>query len=128
MIQQVTRGIKISIETNFEGTFHKNYRVHFAFGYRITIENQSKDSVQLTSRFWRIKDALNNTEIIEGEGVIGKKPVLKPGESHTYKSGCMLASPFGSMSGFYSMINFTSTRKFMVAIPSFKLSAPFALN
>ncbi len=128
MIQQVTRGIKISIETNFEGTFYKNYRVHFAFGYRITIENQSKDSVQLTSRFWKIKDALNHTEIVEGEGVIGKKPVIKPGESHTYKSGCLLTSPFGSMSGFYSMINFTSTRKFRVAIPSFKLSAPFALN
>ena len=128
MIQQVTRGIKISIETNFEGTFYKNYRVHFAFGYRITIENQSKDSVQLTSRFWKIKDALNQTEIVEGEGVIGKKPVIKPGESHTYKSGCLLTSPFGAMSGFYSMINFTSTRKFRVVIPSFKLSAPFALN
>lgn len=128
MIQQVTRGIKISIETNFEGTFYKNYRVHFAFGYKITIENQSKDSVQLTSRFWRIKDALNKTEIVEGEGVIGKKPVLKPGETHTYRSGCLLTSPFGAMSGFYSMINFTSTRKFRVAIPSFKLSAPFALN
>ncbi|MGI0107557.1 Co2+/Mg2+ efflux protein ApaG [Salinimicrobium sp. WS361] len=128
MIQQITRGIKISIETNFEGTFYKNYRVHFAFGYQITIENQSKDSVQLSSRFWKIKDALNRTEIVEGEGVIGKKPVLKPGESHTYKSGCLLTSPFGSMSGFYSMINFTSTRKFRVAIPSFKLSAPFALN
>ncbi|MDX1604029.1 Co2+/Mg2+ efflux protein ApaG [Salinimicrobium sp. CDJ15-81-2] len=128
MIQQVTRGIKISIETNFEGTFYKNYRVHFAFGYQITIENQSKDSVQLTSRFWKIKDALNRTEIVEGEGVIGKKPVIKPGESHTYKSGCLLTSPFGSMSGFYNMINFTSTRKFRVAIPSFKLSAPFALN
>ncbi len=128
MIQQVTRGIKISIETNFEGTFYKNYRVHFAFGYKITIENQSKDSVQLTSRFWKIKDALNRTEIVEGEGVIGKKPVIKPGESHTYKSGCLLTSPFGSMSGFYNMINFTSTRKFRVAIPSFKLSAPFALN
>ena len=128
MIQQVTRGIKISIETTFEGTIYKNYRVHFAFGYHITIENQSKDSVQLTSRFWKIKDALNRTEIVEGEGVIGKKPVIKPGESHTYKSGCLLTSPFGSMSGYYSMINFTSTRKFRVAIPSFKLSAPFALN
>lgn len=128
MIQQVTRGIKISIETNFEGTIYKNYRVHFAFGYQITIENQSKDSVQLTSRFWKIKDALNRTEIVEGEGVIGKKPVIKPGESHTYKSGCLLTSPFGSMSGYYNMINFTSTRKFRVAIPSFKLSAPFALN
>lgn len=128
MTQQITRGIKISVNTTFEGTFYKNYKIHFAFGYCITIENQSKDSVQLTSRFWEIKDALNNVEIVEGEGVIGKKPVLKPGESHTYTSGCLLGSPFGSMKGHYTMVNFTSTRKFKVAIPSFKLSAPFALN
>ncbi|PKV49747.1 MULTISPECIES: Co2+/Mg2+ efflux protein ApaG [Aquimarina] len=128
MVQQITRGIKISVDTTFEGTFYKNYKIHFAFGYRITIENQSKDSVQLTSRFWEIKDALNNTEIVEGEGVIGKKPVLKPGESHTYNSGCLLSSPFGAMKGHYNMVNFTSTRKFQVMIPGFKLSAPFALN
>ncbi|WP_299895767.1 Co2+/Mg2+ efflux protein ApaG [uncultured Aquimarina sp.] len=128
MVEQITRGIKISVDTTFEGTFFKNYKIHFAFGYRITIENQSKDSVQLTSRFWKIKDALSNTEIVEGEGVIGKKPVLKPGESHTYNSGCLLSSPFGAMKGHYNMVNFTSTRKFKVFIPSFKLSAPFALN
>ncbi|GAA4108553.1 Co2+/Mg2+ efflux protein ApaG [Aquimarina addita] len=128
MVQQITRGIKISVDTTFEGTFFKNYKIHFAFGYRITIENQSKDSVQLTSRYWEIKDALSNHEIVKGEGVIGKKPVLKPGESHTYNSGCLLSSPFGAMKGHYNMINFTSTKKFMVAIPSFKLSAPFALN
>ncbi|WP_010523188.1 Co2+/Mg2+ efflux protein ApaG [Aquimarina agarivorans] len=128
MVQQVTSGIKISVETNFEGTFYKNYKIHFAFGYRVTIENQSKDSVQLTSRFWKIKDALNSTEIVEGEGVVGKKPVLRPGESHTYSSGCLLSSPFGSMDGYYNMINFTSTKKFKVIIPSFKLSAPFAIN
>ncbi|KAA1245548.1 Co2+/Mg2+ efflux protein ApaG [Aquimarina sp. RZ0] len=128
MVQQITRGIKISVDTTFEGTFFKNYKIHFAFGYRITIENQSKDSVQLTSRFWEIKDALSNDEIVEGEGVIGKKPVLKPGESHTYNSGCLLSSPFGAMKGHYNMINFTSTRKFKVMIPSFKLSSPFALN
>ena len=128
MVQQITRGIKISVDTTFEGTFYKNHKIHFAFGYRITIENQSKDSVQLTSRFWEIKDALNNTEIVEGEGVIGKKPVLKPGESHTYNSGCLLSSLFGAMKGHYNMINFTSTRKFQVMIPGFKLSAPFALN
>ena len=128
MVQQVTSGIKISVETSFEGSFYKNHKMTFAFGYQITIENQSKDSVQLTSRFWRIKDALNNTEIVQGEGVIGQKPVLKPGESHTYNSGCLLTSPFGSMRGYYNMINFTSSRKFKVTIPSFKLSAPFALN
>ncbi|QED36234.1 Co2+/Mg2+ efflux protein ApaG [Antarcticibacterium arcticum] len=128
MVQQVTSGIKISVETSFEGSFYKNHKMTFAFGYQITIENQSKDSVQLTSRFWRIKDALNNTEIVQGEGVIGQKPVLKPGESHTYTSGCLLNSPFGSMRGYYNMINFTSSKKFKVSIPSFKLSAPFALN
>ena len=128
MVQQVTSGIKISVETNFEGTFYKNYKIHFAFAYRVTIENQSKDSVQLTSRFWKINDALNNTEIVEGEGVVGKKPVLRPGESHTYSSGCLLSSPFGSMNGYFNMVNFTSTKKFKVIIPSFKLSAPFAIN
>lgn len=128
MVQQVTSGIKISVETTFEGTFYKNYKVHFAFGYKVTIENQSKDAVQLNSRHWRILDALNNMEIIEGEGVIGKKPVLKPGESHTYTSGCLLSSPFGAMQGHYNMVNLTKTNKFKVYIPSFKLSAPFALN
>jgi ApaG protein len=128
MVTQVTRGIKISVATNFEGTFYKNYKMHFAFGYRVTIENQSKDSVQLISRHWKIMDALNNTEIVDGEGVIGKKPVLKPGESHTYSSGCLLTSPLGAMRGFYNMVNFTSTRKFKVVVPTFKLSAPFAIN
>lgn len=128
MVQQITRGIKISVETNFEGTFYKNYKMHFAFGYRVTIENQSNDSVQLKSRHWRIFDSLSATEIVDGEGVIGEKPVLKPGESHTYNSGCLLASPIGAMEGHYDMVNFTTTKKFRVVIPQFKLSAPFALN
>lgn len=128
MVQQVTKGIKISVETNFEGTLYKNYKVHFAYGYKITIENQSKDSVQLNSRYWQIMDALNNVEVVEGEGVVGKKPVIKPGESHTYNSGCLLTSPFGAMNGYYNMVNFTTTKRFKVAIPTFKLSAPFAIN
>lgn len=128
MVQQVTSGIKISVETNFEGSFYKNYKIQYAFGYTVTIENQSKDSVQLNARHWEILDALNNVEIVNGEGVIGEKPVLKPGESHTYTSGCLLTSPFGAMQGHYSMINFTTTKKFQVTIPTFKLSAPFAIN
>ncbi|MFT4839012.1 MAG: ApaG protein [Nonlabens sp.] len=128
MIQQVTRGIKISVQTSFEGTFYKNYKMHFAFTYVITIENQSKDYVQLNTRHWRIKDSLSRTEQVDGEGVIGKKPVLKPGQSHSYQSGCLLSSPFGNMSGFYNMVNFTTSNQFSVIIPAFKLSAPFALN
>lgn len=128
MVTQITRGIKISVLTSFEGTYFKNYKVNFAFSYEITIENHSKDSVQLISRFWEIFDALSDRDTVVGEGVVGKKPVLRPGESHTYKSGCLLASPFGAMKGYFNMVNFTSTRNFRVIVPSFKLSAPFALN
>ncbi len=128
MLQQVTSGIKISVETNFEGTFYKNYKINYAFGYKITIENQSKDVVQLDSRYWRISDSLNTIQIVQGEGVIGQKPVLQPGESHTYSSGCLLTSPFGSMSGYYNMINFSNSKRFKVFVPLFKLSAPFSLN
>ncbi|WP_338732875.1 Co2+/Mg2+ efflux protein ApaG [Mangrovimonas cancribranchiae] len=128
MVQQVTKGIKISVETSFEGTFYKDYKIQFAYGYKVTIENQSKDTVQLFARHWIIKDALNNETIVSGEGVIGKKPVLKPGEAHTYTSGCLLTSPFGAMRGHYNMTNLNTTKKFQVVIPTFKLSAPFALN
>ncbi|KAB1156264.1 Co2+/Mg2+ efflux protein ApaG [Flavobacterium luteum] len=128
MVSQITRGIKISVLTTFEGTYFKNHKIHFAFSYQIIIENQGKDSVQLVSRHWEIFDSLNDIEIVDGEGVIGKKPVLKSGESHTYSSGCLLSSPFGSMKGHFNMINFTTTKNFKVIVPSFKLSAPFALN
>ena len=128
MVTQITRGIKMSVKTSFEGTYFKNYKLHFAFSYEITIENHSKDSVQLISRHWEIFDSLNYKEIVDGEGVIGKKPVLKPGESHTYSSGCLLSSPHGAMQGFFNMVNFTSTKNFRVIVPSFRLNAPFALN
>ncbi|MCW4469340.1 Co2+/Mg2+ efflux protein ApaG [Flavobacterium sp. MFBS3-15] len=128
MVSQITRGIKISVKTSFEGTYFKNYRIQFAFSYEITIENHSKDSVQLNTRHWEIFDSLNDIEFVDGEGVIGKKPVLKPGEKHTYSSGCLLASPFGAMRGYFSMVNFTTTRTFKVIVPTFRLSAPFALN
>ena len=128
MVSQITSGIKISVVTGFEGTYYQKYKLQYAFSYHITIENHSKDTVQLMSRHWEILDSLNDEEIVDGEGVIGKKPVLRPGEQHTYSSGCLLSSPYGAMKGHFTMINFTSTRNFKVAIPTFKLAAPFALN
>lgn len=128
MVSQITRGIKISVHTSFEGTYFKNCRIHFAFSYEIKIENHSKDSVQLTSRHWEILDSLNDPEMVDGEGVIGKKPVLKPGDFYTYSSGCLLTSAHGAMKGYFNMVNFTTTKTFKVIVPTFRLSAPFALN
>ena len=128
MVQQVTKGIKISIITNFEGNRFQNSKVYYAFSYSVTIENQSSDSVQLLSRRWNIFDSLNDLEIVEGEGVIGKKPILKPKDAYTYSSHCFLASPIGSMNGHYNMINFTTSEKFKVVIPTFQLMLPATFN
>jgi ApaG protein len=128
MVTQITKGIKVSVESSFEGTYYKESKLHYAFEYSVKIENQSKELVQLDSRHWVILDSLNEEETVDGEGVIGKKPVLKRGQSHTYTSGCLLASPYGAMYGYYRMINLNSTKKFNVMIPVFKLSAPFSLN
>lgn len=128
MITQVTKGIKVSVQTSFEGTFFKNYKMHYAFGYTITIENQGKDPVQLTARHWDVFDSLKEMETVDGEGVIGKKPVIQPGKSHTYSSGCLLASPIGAMRGFYQMVDLATTHEFEVEVPTFKFAAPFAMN
>ncbi len=128
MIQQVTKGIKISVHTNFEGKRYQNLKMYHAFSYSITIENQCSDTVQLISRHWNIYDSLNNTEIVEGEGVIGKKPILHPNEKYTYTSHCLLVSPIGSMNGFYNMINFSSSKNFEVQIPTFQLMVPAKFN
>ena len=128
MVTQITKGIKISVDTFFQGTYYRESKLQYAFEYSISIENQSSEVVQLNSRHWVILDSLNNEEVVNGEGVIGKKPVIRPGQIYKYKSGCLLASPFGAMYGYYRMINLSNTKKFNVIIPSFKLSAPFAIN
>ena len=83
MIEQITKGIKISIETEFEGTFYKDECIHYAFSYEVIIENQSHEVAQLIARKWNIMEALNENEIVIGEGVVGEKPILIPGDRHT---------------------------------------------
>ncbi|HEY9221128.1 MAG: Co2+/Mg2+ efflux protein ApaG [Lutibacter sp.] len=121
MVQQVTNGIKISVTSNFEGTNYQNFRMYFAFSYEVTIENQSNDTVQLLERQWTIFDSLNHNEVVEGSGVIGKKPILKPTEKYIYRSNCFLTSPIGAMKGFYNMVNFSNSSTFKVYIPTFQL-------
>lgn len=128
MVSQVTQGVKVSVITSFEGIYFKNQKIHYAFTYKITIVNQSKDTVQLLTRHWEIFDALSYKETVDGEGVVGQKPVMKSGEIYTYTSGCLLVAPLGTMKGFFTMINFTTSRKFDVEIPAFGLGASYILN
>ena len=128
MINHVTKGVRISVKTIYDGSYFKNYNLHFAFNYIIKITNQGKNTVQLKTRHWRIFDSLNSDIIIDGEGVIGEKPLIKPGDSYEYSSGCLITSPVGAMRGFYNMIDVNNGKNFRAYIPTFKLTAPQALN
>ncbi len=128
MINQITKGIKISVDTKYKGTNYRNNRLHHIFGYIITIENKSTETVKLTDRFWTIFDTLNNTEIVSGEGVVGQTPILKPNDMYKYGSGCFLESNIGAMKGFYTMINLETFEQFKVIIPTFQLTTQATLN
>ena len=78
MIQQITRGIKITVDTDYNGSFLKDNVLHFAFAYQIEIENQSLGSVQLLTRHWKIIETMNKNQYVNGNGVKGKKTHNKP--------------------------------------------------
>ena len=71
MIQQITKGIKISVETSYNGASFRNNQLYYIFSYTIIIENKSTETIKLTDRFWTIFDSLNETEVVSGEGVVG---------------------------------------------------------
>jgi ApaG protein len=128
MIQQITKGIKISVKTKYNGTSYRNNRLYYIFAYFITIENKSSETVQLTDRFWKIFDSLNITEIVKGEGVVGQTPVLRPNAVYNYSSGCFLESKMGAMKGYYTMKNIETLEEFKVFIPTFQLVTPILSN
>lgn len=129
MISLETKGILIGVETEFLPEQSDSMQFNFVFMYTILIENKSNDIVQLIRRKWEITDSNGEKRIVEGEGVIGEKPILLPNEKYTYSSGCNLASDYGLMKGEYTLLNVTNNNsEFKVQIPEFKLITPFKLN
>jgi ApaG protein len=123
MYQERTRSIQISVEPFYLDDQSAPDQNRFVFGYRIQIDNQGAETVQLLSRHWRITDALGRTLEVRGAGVVGKQPVLRPGETFEYTSGTPLATPSGIMVGSYQMVT-SAGESFEVAIPAFSLDAP----
>lgn len=128
MLTQVTKGVKVSVCSDFEGTLFKNRKTYYSFGYTVIIENLNNDTIQIMARQWNIFDALNAMEMISGKDILGRVPTLKSGENYTYQSGCMLAAPIGAVQGHYQVANLDHVKAFKVEVPTFKLAAPFAIN
>jgi ApaG protein len=128
MIAQITQGVKVSVETEYQPSYSSPSQYHYVFTYRITIENQSDFTIQLMRRQWFIHDAGFQPREVEGEGVVGQQPVLEPGQSHQYVSGCNLKSGIGKMVGTYLMERIVDGTSFRVNIPEFIMVAPIRLN
>src|ERR1700728_5345434 len=119
----ITRGIEVSVEPTYLEENSSPATSRYLWAYRVTIENQGRETVQLLSRHWMITNARGELTEVRGSGVIGKQPVLKPGESHTYTSGAPLNTPSGMMGGSYEMES-DSGERFHVEIPTFSLDSP----
>jgi ApaG protein len=99
----------------------------YVFAYTITIRNVGHEPAQLVSRHWIITDADGEVQEVRGLGVVGEQPLLQPGESFTYTSGCPLPTPIGTMRGTYQMVAEDGTH-FTADIPEFALVAPHTLH
>lgn len=128
MVTAITQGVKISVETTYQDEYSNPANENFMFAYRITIENLSDYAVQLMRRQWFIFDSNGTEREVEGEGVVGLQPVMEPGESHVYVSGCQLTTDMGAMSGNYLMHRLMDDAAFTVDIPEFNLIVPYRLN
>jgi ApaG protein len=125
MYKAVTRGIQVTVRPEFLEQESTPRQGRFFWAYTVEIANLGMETVQLKTRHWRIVDGDGKLQEVRGAGVVGEEPVLKPGETFTYTSGCPLATPHGSMSGEYHM-HTQDGESFPVTIPAFPLDSPHA--
>lgn len=119
----ITEGIVIRVAVNFLPEQSRVEAGKWFWVYHIRIENESDHTVQLLTRHWRITDGNGMVNLVEGDGVVGEQPIIEPGQSHDYVSGCPLSTPKGSMEGYYTF-RLEDETELRVVIPFFPLAAP----
>ncbi|ARQ45270.1 Co2+/Mg2+ efflux protein ApaG [Oxalobacter formigenes] len=119
--------LDVSVTTRYIDDQSAPDRDSYVFTYSVTIKNKGQVGAQLIARHWIITDANNHVEEIRGLGVVGRQPLLKPGEEFEYTSGTSLATPQGSMQGEFLCVT-EQGEQFSVEIPEFLLSLPRTLH
>ena len=123
--EEIAREIDIQATTHFDRSVVVKDETQYVFSYEIRIFNNSNRDIQLISRSWLIMNARNDRKTVKGQGVIGKQPVLEPGQSYTYSSWCPLNTELGKMSGHYTFKDLATGEMFNVNVPDFKFFADF---
>jgi ApaG protein len=125
--QATTRGVRVSVLSQYVPERSTPDEGYYFFAYQVTIANEGEQTVQLLSRHWIITHGTGRTEEVRGPGVVGEQPVLAPGESFRYTSACPLSTPVGTMHGAYQMVTADGER-FDARIAPFSLAMPLALH
>jgi len=128
MVSAVTNGIQVSVEVTYQAEFSNPLQHHYVFTYKVNIENRSQHTYQLLRRKWEIFDAAETIKVVEGDGVVGQQPILEPGESHSYVSGCNLKSGLGKMKGRYTMERVFDGKLVEATVPEFQMIANIFQN
>ena len=127
MPSAVTEGVRVTVEARYLEERSSPEEGAFAFAYTVAIQNEGASPVQLRRRHWIITDGNGKVDEVEGPGVVGEQPTLKPGEVHRYTSGAVLPTPVGTMEGTYEMHE-KHGRVFRAEIPRFALRVPGVLQ
>ena len=125
--EATTRDITVRVSVNFLPEQSEPDRSRWFWAYHIRIENDGDDTVQLLTRTWYITDARSYVQQVHGDGVVGDQPVLQPGKSYDYVSGCPLGTASGRMHGKYGMLGILQG-PFDIVIPEFPLHINTALS
>ncbi|MBL7837834.1 MAG: Co2+/Mg2+ efflux protein ApaG [Bacteroidetes bacterium] len=128
MTPSITKYIQVNVKSSFSELQSNIELNEFFFTYHVRIENNSEHTVQLLSRKWLITDSNGQNRFVEGEGVVGEQPILGPGQSYEYYSGCLLNTGFGKMKGFYMFQTLPGFDLFDVEIPEFNMVLPWVMN
>lgn len=127
MSNAITRGIRVEVESQYLEAQSNPTMERWVHIYHVTISNESEETAQLLSRHWIITNARGEEQHVEGPGVVGHQPILQPGQSFRYTSGCPLDTAVGTMHGTYQMVT-EDGESFDAEIAPFTLAEPYAIN
>jgi ApaG protein len=125
--QCTTDGLRVEVKARYAPDLSEPANSQWFFLYTIRISNEGEETCQLVSRHWLIRNAAGRVQEVRGPGVVGEQPVLEPGASFEYTSGCPLDTPYGSMEGRYQMVTEAGER-FDAQVARFELREPGAIH
>ena len=123
MYRSTTKNVTVSVEPTYLSGESEPEQNVYVWAYKVRIENNGPETLQLKTRYWKITDAYGRVQEVHGKGVVGEQPILKPGDSFEYTSGTPLSTPSGIMTGTYAMEK-ANGALMDIAIPAFSLHTP----